>query len=100
MPATTKKETRLGSYAGDNMPRKPKKELICNVHERIKDTAVDIRDILKKVKGIGKRDMQRLDRRIDSIIEDTCKALSSGQSMENRMSEYRDAIERLGFTRD
>ena len=72
-----------------------RKRLICTVHDEIYDFAEEIEELdfsdrnhKRKLKSLAKR-----------IKKDASEAKDYGQSMENRLSEYRDAIEELGFKR-
>lgn len=76
------------------------KHNICDYHDAIKELARkienirirdydDISDLLNDVQWIA-----------SDIYTYADKALDSGQSMENRLREYRDAIECIGFIRN
>lgn len=82
------------------------KRVICSVHDDIinlcnsmvkdinrcskSDTKDELYDVLDDIRW-------KLDNYIISYAEE---AKDYGQSMENRLTEYRNAVERLGFTRD
>lgn len=76
------------------------KHNICDYHSKIKDLAW-------KIEKIRERDYDEVKDLLDevqSIASDIYtfadKALDAGQSMENRMKEYKEAIEGLGFIRN
>jgi len=70
---------------------------ICDRHDSIKSWSDDIEAEADKIENT------RLRRRIISLArkiqKEVVKAKDSGQSMENRLMEYSQAIEGLGFKR-
>ena len=76
------------------MARKRKtKRNICDVHYDIDKLAQELEEILKELKS---RKGARIARDISDLAEE---ARNYGQSMENRLSTYREAIEDMGFRR-
>jgi len=75
------------------MSRKRKKRNICEVHDEIRELAEKLEETL--VGEVPKKHLKVLEK-IQTLAEE---AKEYGQSMENRMSEYRDAIEGVGFNR-
>lgn len=82
------------------------KRNICDVH---KDIVNECNSIIKDINRCSKNDSQEeLYNLIDNIrwqldnyvVSYAVEALEYGQSMENRMRDYKDAIEGLGFVRD
>lgn len=76
------------------------KHNICVYHSKIKDLAWkigkikvsqydEVKDLLDEVQDIASD--------IYSLVD---RALDAGQSMENRLKEYKESIEELGFTRN
>lgn len=76
------------------------KHNICEYHGRIKDLAWSI----EKIKETEYDNVKDLLDDVQSIASDIYsfadRALEAGQSMENRLKEYKDSIEGLGFTRN
>lgn len=76
------------------------KKDICELHDKIMEIAAS----LAKTKPSEYDTPQDLWRWISSEIDDIYSladdAKAAGQSMENRLKLYREAIEGLGFTRD
>jgi len=71
-----------------------RKRNICEVHDEIRKLAEDLeKDLNGKV---TKKSIQKL-QRIQKIAEE---AKEYGQSMENRLNEYKDGIEGIGFNRN
>lgn len=71
-----------------------RKRNICEVHDEIRSLAEDLeKDLNGKV---TKKSIQML-RRIQKIAEE---AKESGQAMEDRLNEYKDGIESIGFNRN
>jgi len=79
------------------MPKK--KRLICDVHDEIKEYALDIEALVDDL-DVYKKCKHPINKILKKIIADAKEAKGYGQTMEDRMSEYREAIEHLGFTRD
>jgi hypothetical protein len=81
--------------------RKAKKELICTTHDKIETAAQEIADIdfnslqVNDIIPTGDRIIYLAER----IIELVEYAKERGQSMEDRLSAYLNAIEDLGFVR-
>jgi|GEM_PF-2318044 len=80
--------------------RKPKEnEQICTYHQYIEDKALEI----LKIKNNSYDEIEDLLYEVQDIADDirdvVLLALKEGQNMENRLKEYRDAIEGLGFMR-
>ena len=71
-----------------------RKRLICTVHDEIFQCAEELRylDYSKSVKTQVARIAKR-------IQKDAMEAKEYGQSMENRLDEYKVAIEDIGFKR-
>ena len=70
---------------------------ICDRHDSIKSWASDIEELAEDVETTKiRRRLISLARRIQKEVT---KAKESGQSMENRLMEYRQVIEGLGFKR-
>jgi len=67
----------------------PKKRPICFIHDEIEEL---IGDVMPMVKG---KSIQKLRR----MLKLTVQAREAGQNMENRLNDYRDAVEKLGFRR-
>lgn len=86
------------------------KQLICETHDEIKKCVEKaLRKLNYAVKSLGKSDCEHAKDAL-SEVEDAVfdvnyilglvdTATQSGQSMENRLTEYRKTIEKLGFTR-
>ena len=72
-----------------------RKRLICTVHDEIWQTADEILELDLKDSN-DRRKLKRLAKRIQN---DASEAKIYGQSMENRLSDYKDAVENLGFKR-
>ena len=70
------------------------KRLICYVHDEIIEVVDELSCELQE-RGIPKKILKKLGK----IASLATEARGYGQSMENRMGEYRDAIEGLGFSR-
>lgn len=80
------------------------KRAICNVHDDILDI---IKQRMTRLKYSKDNTTEELVDMIDDLlwyIDDirtlTEEAIECGQSMENRLKKYREAIENLGFRRD
>ena len=78
------------------MATKQKNRPICFKH----DDVLDLCDDISKLLDNNKIDKKKISSKLKEIMQVTLLAKTDGQSMENRLSEYRDAIERLGFKRD
>ena len=73
------------------MSRKKEKRNICSVHYEIKEIADDLEEEFKQF--VSKKALKK----IKEIQRLSNEALDYGQSMENRLKEYRDGIESMGF---
>ena len=73
---------------------------ICNYHHYIKERANDILKIKDRTYDKVEDLLWEVQNIADDIYNSVNMALEAGQSMENRLKEYRDAIEGLGFRRD
>ena len=84
------------------MTKKKQRELICTTHGYIQEIIEELLDL--DITTIAVKDIKAEWRRIRSKLKTMNKlvgeALDAGQAMENRLSEYRNAIEDLGFIRD
>jgi len=66
------------------------KRLICECHDEIKELGKELENLdLQRIIDIAKR-----------LQDVAVEAKAYGQSMENRLSDYRSAVEGLGFSRD
>ena len=72
---------------------------ICERHGRIESWAEDLEELASdrtvRLEALRKR-VKELAKKIKTEVN---IAADSGQSMENRLSEYKDAIEGIGFVR-
>lgn len=85
----------------------PKRTTICDKHELITSIARDLKEVcealLKKENITTKQAKQKIRyiihraKRIEDITEN---AREDGQNMEDRLRDYHNAVERLGFMRD
>ena len=82
---------------------KEKKKLVCTYHKEAQDLINKLRFKAMDIKSMTIRELYDLQDylmiaydELDSIID---KANNGAQSMENRLSDYRNAIEDLGFSR-
>ena len=75
-------------------------KIICNIHNQI----IQLAESISKISIYRYDDRGDLKGEIDDmifkIIELTNKALDCGQKMEDRLRDYRETIESLGFKRD
>ena len=74
------------------------KKIICNIHTQIGN-------LIQKLYGLDYTiDTKQLRSNIENVVNEMNKLLLSateaGQHMENRLKEYREAIEKLGFKRN
>lgn len=90
------------------------KELICNIHDDIwRKADKAIKDVPRyfNYRDLNEEELYEMCENMESYIDDLKYALEDimqlaetakdmGQSMENRLKEYRDAIEGLGFERN
>ena len=72
---------------------------ICKDHDDILDLIADIEDLIDILETSKKSITNRIKRKLIKIYDLTLHAKDSGQSMENRLSQYRHRIEDLGFRR-
>lgn len=72
---------------------------ICHVHNFIQDECVEIMSAIQEspIKDTIKEEI--IEQRIAKILYMCQKAEEQGQKMEDRLKEYRNAIEALGFIR-
>jgi len=75
------------------MSRKKAKRNICSVHHDIRGLAEELEEEFKEF--VSKKALRKV-REIQKLADE---ALEYGQSMENRLHEYRDGIENIGFGR-
>ena len=71
-----------------------RKRNICEVHDEIRELAIELERDLSG--NVTKKSIRML-KRIQQIAEE---ARDYGQSMENRLNEYKDGIEGIGFNRN
>lgn len=83
------------------MAKKKPRELICTTHGYIDEILDNLLEI--DITAVAVKDMRELQRSIRKQLKEAkryvAEALDAGQAMENRLSEYREAIEQLGFER-
>ena len=80
------------------MSRK-KRRLICDVHDDINECGIELQKIDYSLPQRSLRAaVNRLAKRICKLAKEEAKP--SGQAMEDRLNEYEDGIERMGFRRD
>jgi hypothetical protein len=70
--------------------------LVCHIQNVIQDIIVDLISIISKEEKLNIEDFVD---KLSSVYELSKTAEFKGQKMENRMREYRQAIEKLGFKR-
>ena len=83
------------------------KELICYTHDKIIEKINRIRKDIERTLKCNSDDIEELKSTLEdigwelnyNIIDLVEEAKESGQSMENRLIEYKDAIIGLGFER-
>ena len=75
------------------MSRRKAKRNICSVHHEIREIADDLEEEFATF--VSKKALKKI-KEIQNLADE---ALGYGQSMENRLSEYKDAIENIGFNR-
>jgi len=78
--------------------RKPTKRMICDVHDEIQELALDVEAAIDDMIPL-KKDKQPIIKLLRRIIADAKEAKEYGQSMEDRLSDYKSNIESLGFQR-
>ena len=79
------------------MPRKKKREVICVYHAQIKQALFDIENCMQRTDSLAMKDAVMHLRTAQEAVK---LAFLAGQSMEDRLREYRTAIEALGFQRN
>ena len=75
------------------------KRNICDIHKEIKDYAWDIQKIKSQQYETVEDLLSEVQWIADQIEDAADEALEAGKSMENRLIEYRCAIEDLGYKR-
>lgn len=82
------------------------KDYICNRHDKVLKNLSKTRDNIRSTLRHHSEDAETLYSLLDNIdsvlydcIDEIENAKESGQHMEDRLSEYRKAIENLGFSR-
>jgi len=72
---------------------------ICHIHNFIQDECIEIMSAIQEspIKDTIKEEI--IEQRLAKILYMCKKAEEQGQKMENRLKEYRNAIESLGFKR-
>lgn len=72
---------------------------ICHIHNFIQDECIEIMSAIQEspIKDTIKEEI--IEQRLAKILYMCKKAEEQGQKMENRLKEYRNAIEALGFIR-
>lgn len=72
---------------------------ICHIHNFIQDECIEIMSVIQEspIKDTIKEEI--IEQRLAKILYMCKKAEEQGQKMENRLKEYRNAIEALGFIR-
>jgi len=80
---------------------KKEKELICSTHDRIKYLAASLYSV--EFESTAVKDLREVFTEVRKTAREIEKlaqvARERGQAMENRLQEYRNAIEGLGFER-
>ena len=72
---------------------------ICSNHDDIMELVSEIEELIDKMNTSNKSIISKIKSRLRKIDKTTMYAKESGQSMENRLSDYRNRIEELGFKR-
>ena len=72
---------------------------ICDIHKEIKEYGWSIQKIKPNQYDTIEELLSEVQWIADRICDVADEALTSGNSMEGRLSEYRDTIESLGFRR-
>ena len=75
-----------------------KKRLICDVHDEIKELALDVESSIDDLLSL-KKDKKDLFKALRLIMKDADEAKQYGQDMEDRLSQYKSTVESLGFSR-
>ena len=76
--------------------RKKKREAICTYHARIQRALAEIECCMQREDPDAGKDAVAALRRAQDAVE---VAFPAGQAMEDRLREFRNAIEHLGFVR-
>jgi hypothetical protein len=79
--------------ADDNLP-----DIICDVHNDITENTEECLDLIKQSWDFPMR--EEVEFRLLKILKLAEEALNMGQSMENRLKDYKKAIETLGFKKN
>lgn len=85
------------------MAKKKVRQLICDTHDEIDTLGTELETLGNDMKEMTFEELRLLPRRLVKMGKEiqklAYKAKDSGIHMENRMYEYYNAIESLGFTR-
>lgn len=85
------------------MAKKKVRELICDTHDKIDVLGVELENLGNEMKTMPFEELRLLPRKLIKIGKQIQRlaynAKDSGIHMENRMYEYHNAIENLGFER-
>ena len=85
------------------MAKKKERELICTTHDKIDSVGTDLEALGEEIKTMTIEDLRLLPRKLIKMGKElqrlAYRAKDSGIHMENRMYEYYNAIESLGFER-
>ncbi len=76
--------------------RKKKREALCTYHARIQRALAELECCMQREDKDAGKDAVAALRRAQDAVE---AAFPAGQAMEDRLREYRTAIEHLGFVR-
>ena len=83
------------------------KELICKRHEKVIKTLESIRSTIQstlkydsEVAEVLAELLNNIDSDLWDCIDEIDEARKSGQKMEDRLSQYREAVEGLGFIKN
>lgn len=86
------------------MAKKKVRELVCDTHDKIDAIGAELESLGTEMKTMPFEDLRLLPRRLVKMGKElqrlAYRAKDSGIHMENRMYEYHNAIEGLGFTRN
>lgn len=75
------------------------KKNICDIHDSIQKSVNEMYKIKPDYYDTPEELFEEVKNYLYYIDQDISEARDAGQSMENRLSEYRNAIEDLGFRR-
>jgi len=78
--------------------RTPKKRPICDVHNDICELALDVMADVDDQISLQK-DKRHIFKKLQKILDNAQEALQYGQKMEDRLMEYKNTIEDIGFKR-